>query len=251
MRGMQYDRRAEASLDLHESQGIYTRDQFATHFHRMARSVNRHSLFHSFTIVSFTSDQFSAHIQRRTVSQKELESGTGKGDRKTEKQIITPANIAFEHTPEWFPAVTPMSDVPNNVGDAPNRIRYMAFAFVDDADIMFDEIENEASTDTFEPENQWTQPSESVDISNEQYDIHLHQGVQPRVPVISSNFSQRDAGTFIERWGGSYTMMEDLVWAMQMEHTRFPEYQPHLHYSEESSLCGALGDFIYSPLSYM
>lgn len=44
MRGMQYDHRAEASLDLHASQGIYSRDQFATHFRRIGRSVNRHGL---------------------------------------------------------------------------------------------------------------------------------------------------------------------------------------------------------------
>jgi len=188
------------------------------------------------------------HVQRRTVSQKEPEGGAGKGNRKTEKQITTPPNIAFEHTPECFPFATPMTDIPNNIGDAPGRIRYAASDLVDDTDIlMFDEIEPGASTDTFEPENQWTQLS--VDVSNMQYDIHLQQGVQ--LPVISPISSQREEGTFIERWGGSYTTMEDLVWAMQMEHTRFPEYQPHLHYSGESSLCGALGDFIYSPLSYM
>ena len=44
MRGMQYDHRAAASLDLHATQGIYNRDQLATHFHRLGRSVNRHGL---------------------------------------------------------------------------------------------------------------------------------------------------------------------------------------------------------------
>ena len=102
---------------------------------------------------------------------------------------------------------------------------------------------------TFKPENQWMQPS--VDVRNDRYMLHLHQSVQPG--VISSVSSQRaDAcGTFIERWGGSYTTMEELVWAMQIEHTKFPEYQPHLHYSGESSLCKALGDFIYNLLLYM
>ena len=44
MHGMQYNRRVEASLGLHESHGIYTRNQLATHFYRMVRSVNRHGL---------------------------------------------------------------------------------------------------------------------------------------------------------------------------------------------------------------
>ncbi|KAF8974325.1 hypothetical protein BDZ97DRAFT_11979 [Flammula alnicola] len=41
MRGWQYDRRAFSSLNLHASQGIYTRDQASTHFYRFERSVGR------------------------------------------------------------------------------------------------------------------------------------------------------------------------------------------------------------------
>ena len=49
MRGMQYDRRATASLELHSTQGIYIRDQESTHFRRMERLVNRHSAYLSFS----------------------------------------------------------------------------------------------------------------------------------------------------------------------------------------------------------
>ncbi|KAJ7857577.1 hypothetical protein B0H13DRAFT_1640899 [Mycena leptocephala] len=42
MRGMQYDARAMEALELHSSQGIYSRDQTATHFRRLQRSLNRH-----------------------------------------------------------------------------------------------------------------------------------------------------------------------------------------------------------------
>ncbi|KAJ6477249.1 hypothetical protein DFH09DRAFT_1293043 [Mycena vulgaris] len=42
MRGMQYDARAMGALELHSSQGIYSRDQTATHFRRLQRSLNRH-----------------------------------------------------------------------------------------------------------------------------------------------------------------------------------------------------------------
>lgn len=83
MRGMQYDRRAEASLGLHESHGIYTRDQLATHFYRMARSVNRHGLSNSFTIVKlslhltsfqcmFNAAQFQKKILKVLVQVKEI-----------------------------------------------------------------------------------------------------------------------------------------------------------------------------------
>ncbi|KAJ7860303.1 hypothetical protein B0H13DRAFT_2569623 [Mycena leptocephala] len=44
MRGMQYDARAMGALELHASQGIYSRDQTATHFRRLQRSLNRHVL---------------------------------------------------------------------------------------------------------------------------------------------------------------------------------------------------------------
>lgn len=79
-----------------------------------------------------------------------------------------------------------------------------------DDTLMFDETGSGSSTEAFEP-----------------------QGLALIPP-------QSGTGTFIERWGGSYTTMEDLVWAMQTENTNLPEYQPHLHYSEESSLRGAL-----------
>ncbi|KAK7032946.1 hypothetical protein R3P38DRAFT_2773440 [Favolaschia claudopus] len=42
MRGMQYDARAMEALQLHSAQGIYIRDQTATHFRRLQRSLNRH-----------------------------------------------------------------------------------------------------------------------------------------------------------------------------------------------------------------
>ncbi|KAF7335198.1 hypothetical protein MSAN_02353100 [Mycena sanguinolenta] len=42
MRGMQYDARAIGAIDLYSSQGIYVRDQTATHFRRLQRSHNRH-----------------------------------------------------------------------------------------------------------------------------------------------------------------------------------------------------------------
>ncbi|KAJ7920959.1 hypothetical protein B0H13DRAFT_2230669 [Mycena leptocephala] len=43
MRGMQYDARAMGTLELHSSQGIYSRDQTATHFRRLQRSLNRYA----------------------------------------------------------------------------------------------------------------------------------------------------------------------------------------------------------------
>ena len=43
--GMQFDARAATSLELFRTQGIYTRDQEATHFRRYERSVNRQGLF--------------------------------------------------------------------------------------------------------------------------------------------------------------------------------------------------------------
>ena len=43
MRGMQYDARAMGALELHSTQGIYSRNQTATHFRRLQRSLNRHS----------------------------------------------------------------------------------------------------------------------------------------------------------------------------------------------------------------
>ncbi|KAF8187083.1 hypothetical protein K438DRAFT_1835610 [Mycena galopus ATCC 62051] len=42
MRGMQYDARVVDTLQLYSSQGIYVRDQMATHFRRLQRSLNRH-----------------------------------------------------------------------------------------------------------------------------------------------------------------------------------------------------------------
>ena len=39
--GMQFDARAATSLELYRTQGIYTRDQEATHFRRYERSINR------------------------------------------------------------------------------------------------------------------------------------------------------------------------------------------------------------------
>ncbi|KAJ7778963.1 hypothetical protein B0H16DRAFT_1838049 [Mycena metata] len=42
MRGMQYDVRAMEALELHSSDGIYSRDQTSTHFRRLQRSLNRH-----------------------------------------------------------------------------------------------------------------------------------------------------------------------------------------------------------------
>ncbi|KAK7001996.1 hypothetical protein R3P38DRAFT_3608943 [Favolaschia claudopus] len=46
MRGMQYDARAMEALQLHSTQGIYIRDQTATHFRRLQRSLNRHGEIH-------------------------------------------------------------------------------------------------------------------------------------------------------------------------------------------------------------
>jgi hypothetical protein len=46
MRGMQYDARAMGALELHSSQGVYSRDQTATHFRRLQRSLNRHGKVH-------------------------------------------------------------------------------------------------------------------------------------------------------------------------------------------------------------
>ncbi|KAJ7505090.1 hypothetical protein B0H11DRAFT_1709164 [Mycena galericulata] len=45
MRGMQYDARTMGSLELHSSQGIYSRDQTSTHFRRLQRSLNRHGRY--------------------------------------------------------------------------------------------------------------------------------------------------------------------------------------------------------------
>ncbi|KAJ7273844.1 hypothetical protein C8J57DRAFT_1037799, partial [Mycena rebaudengoi] len=39
MRGMQYDARAMGALELHSSQGVYSRDQTATYFRRLQRSL--------------------------------------------------------------------------------------------------------------------------------------------------------------------------------------------------------------------
>ncbi|KAJ7825992.1 hypothetical protein B0H14DRAFT_2368572, partial [Mycena olivaceomarginata] len=47
MRGMQYDARAMGALELHASQGIYSRDQTATHFRRLQHSLNRHGNVYS------------------------------------------------------------------------------------------------------------------------------------------------------------------------------------------------------------
>lgn len=52
MRAMQYDARAMGTLELHSSQGIYSRDQTATHFRRLQRSLNRHRNY-SFDIIMF------------------------------------------------------------------------------------------------------------------------------------------------------------------------------------------------------
>ncbi|KAJ7815996.1 hypothetical protein B0H13DRAFT_2460922 [Mycena leptocephala] len=51
MRGMQYDARAMEALELHSSQGIYSRDQTATHFRRLQRSLNRHGNAYSSVLV--------------------------------------------------------------------------------------------------------------------------------------------------------------------------------------------------------
>ncbi|KAF8184741.1 hypothetical protein BJ912DRAFT_852992, partial [Pholiota molesta] len=50
MLGMQYDFRATASRELHKNEGIYTGDQEATHFRRIARSVNRQGIVSNPTI---------------------------------------------------------------------------------------------------------------------------------------------------------------------------------------------------------
>ncbi|KAJ7719857.1 hypothetical protein B0H14DRAFT_2412069 [Mycena olivaceomarginata] len=47
MRGMQYDARAMGALELHASQGIYSRDQTAPHFRRLQHSLNRHGNVYS------------------------------------------------------------------------------------------------------------------------------------------------------------------------------------------------------------
>ncbi|RDB26058.1 hypothetical protein Hypma_006546 [Hypsizygus marmoreus] len=44
MRGMQYDKRAMTSIQLHASTGIYVRDQFSTHFLRQGRAIKRHGI---------------------------------------------------------------------------------------------------------------------------------------------------------------------------------------------------------------
>ncbi|KAJ7159144.1 hypothetical protein C8R43DRAFT_882333 [Mycena crocata] len=51
MRGMQYDARAMGALDLHSSQDIYVRDQTATHFRRLQRSLNQHGTLDVFILM--------------------------------------------------------------------------------------------------------------------------------------------------------------------------------------------------------
>jgi len=46
MRGLQYDQRAMDALSLHDIHGIISRDQEATHFRRLERSVQRRGGFY-------------------------------------------------------------------------------------------------------------------------------------------------------------------------------------------------------------
>jgi hypothetical protein len=143
-----------------------------------------------------------------------------------------------------------MTDEPDNLADtsSPGRIHYAIPDFADDVDIlMFDENGPRPDNEAFEPENQWAQSS--IDISGAQYDKHLPQDLP--VPEESESPIFPPSETFIERWGGSCMAMEDVVWAMQTKNMNFPEYQPHLHYSRESSLHGALGEIVYRHLLHM
>ncbi|KAJ7809872.1 hypothetical protein B0H14DRAFT_2607764, partial [Mycena olivaceomarginata] len=61
MRGMQYDARAMGALELHASQGIYARDQTATHFRRQQRSVNRHVIVQTRVAQNANEESAAAH----------------------------------------------------------------------------------------------------------------------------------------------------------------------------------------------
>ncbi|KAJ7211515.1 hypothetical protein C8J57DRAFT_1440813 [Mycena rebaudengoi] len=65
MRGMQYDARAMGALELHSSQGVYSRDQTATHFRRLQRSLNRHGRYSATSIHHSTAGPQSS-LSRRT-----------------------------------------------------------------------------------------------------------------------------------------------------------------------------------------
>lgn len=72
MRSMQYDWRALAGIALFQSSGIYSRDQRATHSHRIARAVHRHGEL--FNLVYFKMRErltcvYIVHVQKRVIEQ--------------------------------------------------------------------------------------------------------------------------------------------------------------------------------------
>ncbi|KAJ6485262.1 hypothetical protein DFH09DRAFT_1106230 [Mycena vulgaris] len=73
MRGMQYDARAMRALELHASQGIYSRDQTSTHFRRLQRSLNRHRIFSFYCNHYLVAEAVSVIVQTRVAARDALE----------------------------------------------------------------------------------------------------------------------------------------------------------------------------------
>ncbi len=73
MRGMQFDWRTMASINLYRDTGIHYRDQPATHAHRIAHSVSRHGKkLHMCSARNPHMNQIiiiPVHVQRRTIEQ--------------------------------------------------------------------------------------------------------------------------------------------------------------------------------------
>ncbi|KAJ6517779.1 hypothetical protein DFH09DRAFT_1098682 [Mycena vulgaris] len=73
MRGMQYDARAMGALELHASQGIYSRDQTSTHFRRLQRSLNGHGIFSFYCNHYLVTEAVSVIVQTRVAARDALE----------------------------------------------------------------------------------------------------------------------------------------------------------------------------------
>ncbi|KAJ7688326.1 hypothetical protein B0H14DRAFT_2653299 [Mycena olivaceomarginata] len=92
MRGMQYDARAMGALELHASQGIYARDQTATHFRRQQRSVNRHVIVQTRVAQNANEESAAAH--------------TASGENTTSDLSPTPMNSRRSQAMNTIPLFT-------------------------------------------------------------------------------------------------------------------------------------------------
>lgn len=72
MRGMQYDNRAMATLDLYSSVGIFPRDQTTTHYRRVASSIYRKgSAPPSFSLSTNMAFDCLVYVQQRAAVKRE------------------------------------------------------------------------------------------------------------------------------------------------------------------------------------